>query len=435
MQRPGVSWWIGRGVWSLMDQGLFAASTFLVNVLLARRTSAHDYGAFVVAYSALQVIGQVYVGMLIDPMQVFGAGKHGTRFPGYVRTLLRTHWQFTALGAALFAALAFVVARTGDPTLAGAFAGVAVGAPFLTLSWFMRGACAAKLRPELSAAAGAVNLTLVLGGIHLLHTRGALSPLSAFITIGCASAVSAGWLIVRLGVHAAPPFDAAERGAALADHRQYGRWASGAGVLNWVPTEIFYLVMPLWGGLSATATVKAIANLILPAVQTQYVLTNLLTPSLVAVRGQPAFTRMLRVAAAMAVVGYCAHWLCLGVLREPLLRLLYGGRFTEHAELLWVFGAVPLVTGLGAVLTSALRALEYPRGIFWAAVVAAVVALACITLVAMYGAGGVAAARVVSAAAFLAVLWIYYAAARRDGSAAFNAVTAGTPALHLTADG
>ncbi|GJG87398.1 hypothetical protein tb265_25790 [Gemmatimonadetes bacterium T265] len=433
MRRAEVSWWIGRGVWSLLDQGLFAASTFLVNVLLARRTSAHDYGAFVVAYSALQVVGQLYVGMLIDPMQVFGAGKHSARFPAYVRTLLRTHWQFTALGAAVFAAIAGAVARTGDATLAGAFAGVAVGGPFLTLSWFMRGACAARLRPELSSAAGAVNLALVLGGIHLLYERGVLSPLSAFAVIGCASAVSAGWLIMRLGVRAAPAFATADRAAALVDHRQYGRWASGAGVLNWVPTEIFYLVMPIWGGLSATAAVKAIANLILPAVQTQYVLTNVLTPSLVAVRGQPAFARILRAAAVTAAAGYCAHWLCLGVLREPLLRLLYGGRFAEHAELLWVFGAVPLVTGLGAVLTSALRALERPRGIFWAAVVSAAVALACIALVAMRGAEGVAVARVVSAAAFLAVLWSYYAAARRDGRLTTGAV-APAPALDLAAD-
>ncbi len=335
-------WWFRRGVWAVGDQGTFAAANFITSVVLARRLSAPAYGAFVLAYSVLQVVGQLHVGLLIDPMQVFGAGRHADRFASYVRTLTRIHFKWTTIGAGVFALLALALERAGKPVLASAFAGVAVGGPFLSLSWLLRGACTARLRPEWAALAGVANLVLVLGGLQVLDVAGRLSPWSAFAVIGGASLVAAAALMWRLGVLDAPAFGRADHAAVVGEHRQYGRWTASAGVLNWVPAEIFYLVLPVWGGLGQTATAKALVNLILPALQTHFVLSNLLTPTLARARGRAEFGRILRGAFLVVGIAYGAYWLVLGLAHDPLLRLLYAGRFMERSELLWAFGAVPL---------------------------------------------------------------------------------------------
>lgn len=401
--RAGWLSWLGRGAWAVGDQGLFAASNFLVNVLLARRLPVHEFGAFVLAYAVFQLLGQVYIGMVVEPLQVFGAGKHGgEHLPRYLRTLLRGHWLFAGVGSLLFAVTALALWRLGTAVLAGAFLGLAVAAPFIALSWSLRTACYVRGRLPLAATGGAVNLLLVLLGTQLLHVFGALSVFNAVLVIGFASLVACLWLSVGLRV---PPA-AADLGVRTIarDHWVYGRWSTGAGLLGWVPTEIFYVVLPIWGSLQDTAALKALMNLLVPALQTQFVLGNLLTPALVRLRGRPEFTHTLAVASGAAAVAFSGYWVVVGVLHEPLTRWLYAGRFVEQSSLLWAFGAVPLLGGLAAVMTSALRALERPDRVFWAAVASGAVAVASLAIVAAWGIHGVAAGRALSALVFLALM-------------------------------
>ena len=56
---------IGRGAWAVTDQGLYALSNALLNILLARWLAPAEYGAFAVAYSALLLIGVFHASRLI----------------------------------------------------------------------------------------------------------------------------------------------------------------------------------------------------------------------------------------------------------------------------------------------------------------------------------------------------------------------------------
>jgi O-antigen/teichoic acid export membrane protein len=380
----------------------------MVNVLLARWLSAHAYGAFAVSYSLFLLLGTVHTALLAEPLLVFGAGKYGHAIPAYVRIVMRGHWLVMGVCSLILASVGVVLSQLGMPLLGRAMLGVAAAAPFILLSWLMRRACYIRARPQWAATAGALNLGLTALGLLLLRHYGALSIVSALGVIGGSSALASASLVLRVRspmaeAGAAPPSAA----AVLHDHWSYGRWAAGTGMLLWAPTDLYVLVLPLWGGLGASAVLKALMTLVMPAVQAQYAVSNLLTPLLVRARGQSSFKRILRTAMLCFASFSISYWVLLGVVHKPLVHWLYNGRYDSVGPVLWLLGALPLFTGIGEALSDALRALERPDRIFWAAIASTTTTIGLgVTAAAGWGVAGVAIGQIASAIAAAGVMWM-----------------------------
>ena len=58
-------------------------------------------------------------------------------------------------------------------------------------------------------------------------------------------------------------------------------------MINWVHGYIYYLILPIWGGLAATGALKAIMNLVMPILQSDGALVTLLMPEFVRRRRDP----------------------------------------------------------------------------------------------------------------------------------------------------
>ena len=79
-----------------MDQGLFALTNFIVNVLLARWLSQSDYGAFAVAFSVLLLMGTIHTAVLTEPMLVLGPSRFKARTAAYIRRLVPIHFALSS---------------------------------------------------------------------------------------------------------------------------------------------------------------------------------------------------------------------------------------------------------------------------------------------------------------------------------------------------
>lgn len=366
--------WLSTGFWTVLDQGLFAGSNFVLNVLLARWLVPEEYGAFTVAYTVFLFFGTIHGGFVTEPMLVYGPGRYRDRLPDYLRLLVRGQAGFALLsGAALAVAGGFVFA----------FGSVALGRTLLVLGaaqygilflWLMRQACYVRTQPRWAASGGMVYAALVLGGAGFFYYRGHLSATAALALMSGASLVAGAWLFrrQRIPLRAAPDADLPR--AARADHLGYGRWAASTGALEWVPGYLSFLLLPLWAGLEASAALKALLNFILPAAHAYGAICMMLVPVFVRARVAGTFNRML----ALGLVGIAGatglYWLALGLGGAPLMDVLYGGLYTEHAGLLWLVGSIPFMAGLAALLRTGLRAQEQPDRVFWAYLGSALVA-------------------------------------------------------------
>ena len=401
--------WLGSGTWAVMDQGLFATSNFVLSVLLARLLAPQEYGAFTVAYVLFWVSSSLHTALLTEPMMVFGPGKYRDQLSEYLGIVLCGHSAYTVLSSSVLLLASICSVFFGSRDLSLALLGLAIAAPFILLQWLMRRACYIAFKPYLAALAGAQYMVLLLGGIYVLHQLHWLLPFTAFVLMGLGSLFTGIWLALRLRIGWPSLRDRKLVREASRSHWTYGRWAAPTQAIGNIPENASYLFLPLWGGLAASASFRAVMNLILPVLHGITAVSAFLLPSLVRSRGQDEFGHLLRLILLLLLSGSLAYWLMLGLFHGPLVTWLYGGQYEQYSNLLWLVGLVPLARTFESVFGAAVRALERPDHAFWAQTLAsAVVLTAGVGLVISWGVAGALTGYLISQIALAgALIWLY----------------------------
>ena len=414
----GLGRWLGRGFWAVMDQGLFATSNFVLNLFLARWLTPQDYGAFTVAFAVFLFFGTFHTALLSEPMLVFGPGKYRGRLSEYLDVVLYAHLGFAALGGLMLLLASLGFGLSGSRVFALALLGLALAGPFILFLWLMRQACYVRLEPHLAASGGVLYLALMLAGIYTLDQREWLSPVSALGVMGFSSLAAGLWLAGRLHIGRPPLVSHRLFREALRAHWGYGRWAAATEALTWIAANVYYLVLPAWGGLEATAALKALWNLTMPILHANAALSALLVPTLARARRDGRFGHLVRLALALFAAGSALYWVLLGLFHHQLITWVYGGQYREYENLLWLLGFLPLISVAVKVLGAALRALERPDRLFWAFLLSIGVTLTLgFACMAAWGVVGVGVGYVLSDVTKALAIWACY---RRLGKARFS---------------
>lgn len=417
--------WLSNGLWAVVDQGLYAGSNFLLNVMLARWLTPVEYGAFTVAFTVFLLLGTFHSALLTEPMLVFGPGKYRNRLPEYMGILISGHAILVAVGSLLLVLVAALLRLWGVSAIPSTLAGLALAAPFILLLWLMRRACYLRLQPGLAASGGLVNLILTVIGLIVLYQHQWLNTASALGLMGFASLVTGVWLAVSLHVSRPILTGSAVVREALTDHWRYGRWAAATVALAWVPGNIYYLLLPVWRGLEASAALKAMMNFVMPVANVNTALSVLLVPALVRARGNEQHGRhLITVALILLIAGSVGYWVLLAVFHHPLMIWVYRGQYTEPLGMWFLMLVILIAAGIVSVLGSALRALERPDRIFQANIRSAAVAVTVgvwgTFTWGVWGAGvGLALSSLITALA----IWWYYQHSVRSGSAKHLSMT------------
>ena len=239
---------------------------------------------------------------------------------------------------------------------------------------------------------------------ELLHRVHRLDVLTAFLILGFVATIL-DWVLLR-DACARPLLGGTEQFAHLfRPHLAYGRWAVPTSALTWVPANLPYVMLPIFGGLQASAQLRVIFTLAMPMIQTNYAFGQMLLPVFARHRSAPDFRRHVRLALAGIVGLSLGFWMVLAIAGQSILSWLYAGRYTEVGPYLILIGAFPVLNGVVAVQQGILRAHERPRLVFWAYAVASLTAVfAGFPLVYLLGLGGAVGAVLISYTALAIVL-------------------------------
>ncbi|HZP87841.1 MAG TPA: hypothetical protein VFB54_13580 [Burkholderiales bacterium] len=356
---------IGKGSVAVLDEGLFAGSNFLIGILLARWLGRMDYGAFTTAYSLFLLLGTAFYSTLcVQPVLVFGSRDHATRFGRYFGCVLGMHVGLTAFLSLVLAAIAAFCWYDGSLLLAKAFGTLAIVAPCITLLWLSRGAHYALLQPHWPLCAGALYLVLIVLGSYALFRSRLLSPQSSLLVMGAASLASSLPLIGLIGPQRWVKGTSPTPSTILAQHWQYGRWSALTSSLRWSTNYAYYLLLPLYLGLEASAVLRAHMNLILPILHVNSALYGILIPQFTrtfARQGRLELWRFVRMVLVLYAVGALIFWAALTVFAEQIFALLYSGQYQVDIRLFALLGLLPLSGGIAGVLESALLAAGRPK--------------------------------------------------------------------------
>lgn len=399
-----------KGLWAILDQGLFAFSNFVVSVFLARLLSQTEFGIFstTLAIFYLQIV--LHTSVLIEPMLVFGANKYQTELGDYQKTVVYLHWLFS-----LVTGLVLLVGAISSYVLNNQFflplITLSICSGLLLLPWLTRRLCYLSLDSRLAAITGLGHLlvtVLCILGIGYFHYE---SWLTAFVLLSITSFGSSCWILYRLKI---PLFGRPKCEfvySVIHSHWQYGRWSLLTSLLIWIPYNLSYFIVPLWYGIESNAALKAINNLIVPAQQTFAALSIFLLP---------IFSRKNSVAEHDRIVkkltfAFCSmsifYWLFIGIFKQPILWGIYGGNYIKQAQLLWILGLIPVATSFTAIYGSVLRAQEKPNYVFIAYLIATLVTVTIgVGITYIGGLMGAAISLVLSMfSAGLVLIFFYYA--------------------------
>jgi O-antigen/teichoic acid export membrane protein len=410
--------WATKGGFAILDQGLFAGTNFLVNILLARLLTPAEYGAFALAYSIFLLFSTFHTAIFTEPMTIFGSGKYAKELKKYLGILVRLHLAVTLPSGLILLGAAFVVGRIYSPLVERALLGIGLAAPFILLLWLARRAFYIRVQPEWSAVGGALYLLLVLGLINVMRGGHRLSAVTAFLGMGAGAIVVSVFLLLRLGLSWKVPHGNPTVAMVTADHWRYGRWSLATAGVTWFPSNVYYALLPVWIGLEGSGALRAFANLTLPLMHTIGALSVLLLPLLVRVRqgaGTRAMTRTLKSYLALFFSGSAVYLALLWIFRAEAFHLIYAGKYQEYGPWpLILVGILPFSASLTMVLACALRALEHPDWIFWSYVGSSVVALAAgVPLAAVYGVCGALGGLLLSSLTTGMLMFLFYRRASR----------------------
>jgi len=406
-----IEWknWLSKGFWSVMDQGLFAGSNFLLNILLARWLTPKEYGTFVLAYTIFWLLGIFHLSFLTEPMLVFGSGKYKNHLKSYLRFLYSSHWWFALALGFLFLIVGYLLHMFGSPLLASAFWSLALAGPFLLLQQLMRRLCYVREIPKLAAISGGVYFVCICLGAFFLVENERLALPTIFGLMGLASFVSC--VLLAYALRTIIPSDTGKpvKKDSLEQHWHYGKWAVGNGLMAAIPDDLFRILLPIWGGLEATGAFRALTNLLVIPTQILNALGSVLIPFFVKIRERPDYSLVLLKLGGLFVTLATGYWLCLGLFGQSILDLLYQGKYTEYAPLLWIIGLVPIFQSMTSIMSVGILARENPRLIFWSRLWATlIVSLPGVGLMAAFGIWGAGMGMVAGFAASVVVLIVLY---------------------------
>ncbi len=367
-RRISATSWAGKGVLALADQGLIAASNFLVALLLARQLVPAQYGAYALAFEVFLLLALFYSSFILEPMSVFGASVYKNCVQEYLGTILRVHLWVTLGTMLVVGSAAWLIHEfAGADTLAVAIGGVAVAGPCVLLFWVARRAFYINLAPGSAVSGAAVYCVVLLTGLLICYRLHLLSPVVAFLLMAAGGLITAPALIARLKpVLKSAPGSPTTREVAHR-HWTYGRWALASSGASWATGAIFYFSLTGFYGLAATGEMKALANLASPIGQGFAALSLLSLPYASRIhhgQGRIGVSKLTQRLTLLYMGGTAAYFALLIVLREPVLRLLYGGKYLGVASLVpWV--ALAMVLRIGATAQAIpLRAVQSPSLVF-----------------------------------------------------------------------
>ncbi len=413
-------WGIRSGL-SVVDQGFTSGSGFLVNLLLARWLSADVYGAFAVAFAGFLFVAGFHNVLLLEPMSVMGPAGYVKRLPAYFASQLRVHLVLVGpLSILLLLAGAVVALRTPHSPLVGALIGSGVALPLLLLYWLARRMCYIVQRPSVAAMTSSFYLAFIFAGLFGLRSWGVLSPLTAFLLVATASAITSLLLLREMGVLKTSLVgeDTPRWRETLRENYTYGRWLVGSTILYSVSNQVQTFLAAALLGLGAAGILRAMQLPALVMTQTVTAAGLLFLPALSYDFGRGQVDR-LRHKATVVSAGLTLAALCfatlLALISSPLEHVLYAGKFAAQAWLIPLLGLIPVATGFSMGYSMALRASQKPHyDLLCNAVAAPVGLVSAILFVRWWGLAGAAFSMVLGFATSAAVVFLSYRRTARE---------------------
>jgi len=393
--------------WGLADQTLISVANFGTIIILARALSSSEFGAFVLAYTALLFLNGIQTALVTQPHNVLGQNRQEGDYIRYTSS--------TALGQVVFSAILSVVALV-SALAAAKFASHAAAillalAPAI-IAWqlqeFVRRVLYTEGRLVTAFAVDVVSYAGQVGALLGLVSFTEINAASALYAAGATSAVGGAfgaWKIRRSLRRCAD-------WAALKENWIFGKWLAAALAASWLAGQLYIYLTAAMRGATSAGVLRA-AQICLGPLNTFLLFLFTILPIRYARTRRRAGDAGLHqaliltyVATAPLVLIYC---LAVAIFASPILRLLYGTSYSRYGNVVVLFSVYYFVLHPVYLLTSALSAKRWTRPLFTGNLYAAALGVVAGWLVILaWGVNGAVVGMIAGALLLVVVFWHAY---------------------------
>ncbi len=404
-----------QGYLAAIDQGVISLSNFLATILLARNVDPTQLGVYGVGFITLRLVRAVQEGLIVQPMNVFGASMDLDEFRPYA-----TSTSLFQIGLALVSALAvavcgWILTDLGNDTAGPTLFALWFSFLFWQLQEYMRRMLYTRgmvLHALVnSIISNAVRFALMI----YLVSQGRLSGIAGL------DAIAWGALVVMLpGIWFTRHFWTRK----IIDLRDtwtrnwiFGRWILGGTLTNWVAVEFYPILAAGLISFAAAGAYRALQNLVAPVHLLLRAIDTFLTPraaKLYAKSGTSALTRTLRsiyLAMGIPVIGLLIVAI---IFSEQFLQLVYGNTYAAYKDGVVLMALFYALLFAYWPLQSIFKAAQQSRPIFMANILA-IISMFTIGVLAIrnWGVYGTIAGQALNALVINIVLWGVWISMRR----------------------
>ncbi|HKM82664.1 MAG TPA: lipopolysaccharide biosynthesis protein [Terriglobia bacterium] len=353
--------------YSFADQALAIGCTFLANVVLARTQTKEEYGLFALSYSVFTFLAGLHNSAILEPCTVYGSGRYRNRFSEYLRLMVRAN-AYVGLLLTMLVLLACLVLHLAAPQyLSRALLGLGVSVGVLLSGAFLRRMFYLQRQPGLAARASLICFLTVACVLWLAAKAHFLNGFSVFVILAL------GWIAAGLGLgkklalgHPAQSFLDSEPGYWL-EHWKYSKWVLSTAFVFQFTAQGYYWLVAGFLSVKRVAELRVMQMLVAPIDQVFIALSFLVIPALAARYASNRMGDFLSLAKryGLAVLSLTALFaLAVRLAGKLAMHLLYAGKFDDLAPMLYIVAFLPLIMGIGNVMSCALNAAEKPKLVF-----------------------------------------------------------------------
>jgi O-antigen/teichoic acid export membrane protein len=361
-----------NGKYAAIDQGIISISNFLATLLLSRLISPTELGIYVIGFLAIYFIRAVQNGIIIQPLNTFGAVKSPESFKQYFSATALHQVILSILTAAAAILLGWLLSYFGNDIIG----------PTIFILWFCfftwqlqeflrRGF---YTRGEVNKA---IWISLTSNGIRIaliltLSRYGEVTGITGLNAIGWGSLAA-----TLVGIWQARSFfnlRPQEMVSTWRENWQFGRWILGASVADWMVLDLYPIMMAGMISFAATGIYQALQNLVAPIHVLLRAVDTFTTPILAKTYNQFGLSRLRHDLGWIYIISGVPVILLLFLVlffAPQLLYLISGDTYLAYSDRIYVMLIFYFFLFVNRPLQIAFRAVRQGKQIFIANLMAA----------------------------------------------------------------
>jgi len=405
-----------QGYLAAIDQSVISLSNFVATIILARNVDPTQLGVYGVGFVTLRLVRAVQDGLIVQPMNVFGAGMQQDEFKRYATSTSLFQIALAILSATVVAVCGWVLIELGNDT-----AGPTLYILWLPFLWWQLQEYLRRMLYTRGKVINAVVTSVIGNGARIalmvyLANQGRLTGISGLEAIAWgafAAIIPSLWFTRNYWTR-----QMASLKGTWQRNWEFGRWLLGSYLANWAAVEFYPILTAGLISFAAAGAYRALQNLVAPIHLLLRALDTFLTPraaKLYEQSGPQALTHTLRsiyLAIGLPVLGILIIAL---VFPEELLSLIYGDTYLAYSNGVILMALFYALMFAYWPLQSIFKAAQLSRPIFVANILA-IVSMFTVGIWAImnWGVYGTIIGQVVNALVINFVLWGYWITLRRQ---------------------